>query len=143
MADDINRGKDPVGAADLHDIASLFKQWFRDLTDPVVPKRMLEELSEVWNTKNYAGFCDKLPRAHRAALMYLVGFLQRLTKSQAVTMMGPKNFAICFAPNLVQVDGEEAVVKKYTEIAIEMITTRIEEWDVSEIYPPRPEWLTA
>jgi hypothetical protein len=143
MADETNRGRDAISAAPMNDIASLFKKWFRDLPDPVVNQDSIPLLREAWDTKDYKGFVDKLPRAHKLTLMYLIGFLQRLVKSEPVTKMGPKNMAIVFGPNIVQLNdnADASMIKLFADVAIEFLTTLVNEWDTSEIYPLNPDLL--
>jgi len=74
--------------------------------------------------------------------MYLIGFLQQLVKSESVTLMGPKNLAIVFGPNIVQTqETNEAGIKLFADIAIELITTLIQQWDTSPMYPLNPAFL--
>jgi hypothetical protein len=144
VANDVNKGKDTIPGIDLHDTASLFKKWLRDLPEPVVNRDTLPNLVLAFETKAYVPFAQSLPSAHRNVLMFLVGFLQRLVKSETVMKMGPKNYAICFAPNIVQIEeDDDATVKKFTEIAIEFLITLITDWDTSSIYPSREEFMAG
>jgi hypothetical protein len=142
MAALTNAGRDAITPAPMNDIASLFKKWFRDLPDPVVNKSALPKLRSAHEDRTYVEFASQLPRAHMLTLMYVIGFLQRLVKSEATTFMGAKNLAIVFGPNLVQTDEtSETEIKLFAEIAIEFITTLIEQWDTRYIYPLDPEFL--
>jgi hypothetical protein len=142
MAEATNKGRDAISPAPMNDIASLFKKWFRDLPDPVVCKECLPRLRDAYDDKSYIQFVSYLPRAHMLTFMYLIGFLQRLVRAQAVTLMTAKNLAIVFGPNVVQTDETtEAEMKRFAEIAIELIITLIEQWDTSYIYPLNPEFL--
>jgi hypothetical protein len=142
MAAATNAGRDAIAPAPMNDIASLFKKWFRDLPDPVVTKASLPKLRNAHEDQTYVEFASELPRAHMLTFMYLIGFLQRLAKSEAVTLMGPKNLAIVFGPNVVQTDEtSETGIKLFAEIAIALITTLIEKWDTHEMYPLNPELL--
>jgi hypothetical protein len=144
IAQDVNKGKDALQIADLHDLASLYKKWFRDLPDPVVNIESLQNLVIAYETKTYLQFVDTLPGAHRYVLYYLVGFFQRLVKAEPITMMGPKNFAICFAPNIVQIKQvDEPTVKRFTDIGIELLVTLIADLDTSSIYPVRDEMMST
>ncbi|KAI8922952.1 hypothetical protein BC831DRAFT_506328 [Entophlyctis helioformis] len=82
-------------------VASLLKQWIRDLKDGIVPK------------EHFAAFLDaadspaklqeavaNLPTAHRAALDYLCGFLVRLAALSDVNKMTTGNIAIVFGPTV-------------------------------------------
>ena len=147
MAKGTNNGKDMISGAPLNDIASLFKKWFRDLPNPVVP---IDRVPDVFNlyedgTKDYIGFCNTLPRPHKMVLMYLVGFLQELVKSESKTLMTAKNYAIVFGPNIIQMNDvtEQSQSKKLSDIAIDFLQTLIETWDTSEIYPMKRKYLAS
>jgi hypothetical protein len=137
MAEEANNGRDVVTRGELNDIASLFKKWFRDLPDPVVNLDSIPKLRDAYDDKSYLPFVEVLPKAHRLTLMWLIGFLQRLVKSEEATKMGPKNLAIVFGPNIVQVNdtNEANTIKLFADLAIEFLTALITGWDTSEIYP--------
>jgi hypothetical protein len=143
MAAEANRGGDAISGSVMNDIASLLKKWFRDLPDPVVNVDSLSLLKEAFETKDYLGFVEKMPTAHRMTLMYLIGFMQKLVPSEEVTMMGPKNLAICFGPNIVQAEdgADEKTIKMLSDVAIEFITTLVNDWDTSPVFPLNPAFL--
>ena len=145
IADELNQGRDSLSSASVHDLASLMKKWFRDLPDPVVNLGKVELLENAFEDpeKPYIDFANSLPNSHRLTLMYLIGFLQKLCKSQDVTKMTSKNFAIVFGPNIIQIrdSNEPSKIKKFSDIAIEFVSTLIESWDTSQIYPLNMEYL--
>jgi hypothetical protein len=143
MAEAANQGREMIAQAPIHDIGSLFKMWFRELPDPVVNMENVDELRNVWETKEYVQFADSLPPAHKLTLMYLVGFLQRLARAESVTLMSQKNLAIVFAPNIVQSSTTNpATMKLFSDIGQEFLITLIATWDTSYIYPLNPEMLS-
>lgn len=135
----IGKGEDPLQEAKLHDVLSLFKQWFRDLPNPTCPVESLPYLKTAHETQTYLDFVSNhIPPAHLNLLGYLIGFLQRLVKSAEITKMNSKNMAIVFAPNIVQpsVDiNEPTQIKEYSEISISFLKFLIDNWDVSNFYP--------
>ena len=137
MAEATNIGRDAISGSGIHDVASLFKKWFRDLPDPVVDMDDVERLRDHVDAKSYVAFAESLPRAHRMTLMYLIGFLQRLVKAESVTLMSPKNMGIVFGPNLVQLIGcnEPGKLHDFSTWANEMVEELIRTWDTSQIYP--------
>lgn len=137
MVHEFNKGNNPLENAGVHDLASLLKLWFRDLPDPTIPVSMLGSLSDTYEKKNYFDFIATLPPAHYNVLKYLIGFLQEMSKFEAQTKMNAKNYAIVFAPNIVQPKDitEPFQVSRYSDIAIEFMLTLIEKWDTSDIYP--------
>lgn len=147
MALGTNDGKDMISKANLNDIASLFKKWFRDIPNPVVPINRVEDLLNVYEDQQnaYIEFAESLPRPHKMVLMFLIGFLQDLVKSAEYTKMTAKNFAIVFGPNIVQSHSvtSQEMVRKFTDVAIDFLIYLIEHWDTSEIYPMRREYLAC
>ncbi|EAX84836.1 RhoGAP domain containing protein [Trichomonas vaginalis G3] len=147
MALGTNDGKDMISKADLHDIASLFKKWFRDIPNPVVPIDRVNDLMNVFDDgkQEYIQFSESLPRPHKMVLKYLIGFLQELTRSEEYTKMTAKNLAIVFGPNIVQSHDvtSQDMVRKFTDVAIDFMVFLIENWDTSEIYPMRREYLAC
>ncbi|OHT09812.1 RhoGAP domain containing protein [Tritrichomonas foetus] len=143
MTDELNQGRDSLMSAEVNDIASLMKKWFRDLPDPVVNLEKVDLLENAFEDKTYIEFTESLPKTHKLTLMYLIGFLQHLCKSEAQTKMNAKNYAIVFGPNIVQVRdmNEPMKLKKFSDITIEYLTTLIQSWDTSMIYPLSHEYL--
>jgi hypothetical protein len=137
MAKETNEGRNAISSADVIDVSCLFKKWFRDLPDPVCSMDRMNDLENAYETKNYVAFTKLLSRAHRLTLMYLIGFLQRLVRAEAKTLMGAKNLAIVFGPNIVQRNDvkEPAVLQLFSDIGIEFLTNLIQEWDTGEMYP--------
>lgn len=137
MAVATNLGRDVVSAAPINDVASLFKKWFRDLPDPIVSVELTDLLLDVYEEKSYLSFVEKLPRAHKLTLMYLIGFLQRLEKAKDKTRMTAKNLSIVFGPNILRPIGvtEPEQIKLFTDMSMEFMLELINNWDTSAIYP--------
>ena len=142
MVQQLNAGQDPLPNANVHDLASLLKLWFRSLPDPTIPLSMLDDLPKTYETKDYFGFIATLPPAHYNVLKYLIGFLQQISKAVEKTKMNSKNYAIVFAPNIIQprMVTDPSQVSRYSDIAIEFMLNLIEKWDTSDIYPLNLEY---
>ncbi|OHT03055.1 RhoGAP domain containing protein [Tritrichomonas foetus] len=143
IADELNQGRDSLISADINDIASLMKKWFRDLPDPVINLSRVDFLENAFEDKNYLEFVETLPKTHKLTLMFLVGFLQHLAQSEEVTKMNAKNLAIVFGPNIVQIrdTNEPFKIKKFADITIDFMTFLVTSWDTSYIYPLSQEYL--
>jgi len=139
MKQDIEQGNDPIPNAQIHDLLSLFKSFFRDLPNPLVPVNVLPYLKNASEDHCYIKFVQEhLPPAHLTLLGYLVGFLARLAKSAKYTRMTANNIAIVFAPNIVQPEfdyNEPTQVKQFQNISIDFVQFLIENWDVQKYYP--------
>ena len=126
----------------LHDVASLLKQWFRELPNPVVPYIMTDALRKADEDKNLMDFVESLQNTHKYTLMYLIGFLQECATHSNVTLMYDKNLAIVFGPNVVQINSNEpGRIQLFSKIANDFVLFLIQNWDTSEIYPLEPDYL--
>jgi hypothetical protein len=143
MEQALNDGQDPVTGADLNDLASLFKSWFGSLPEALITDDQLPKLKTAYETKEYVEFVQAIPRAHSITLKYLIGFLKRMTPCEAATKMSAKNYAICFAPNIVSSGSitNQSMLAQYAEISQEFLVHLIGHWDTSDIYPPPPALL--
>jgi hypothetical protein len=88
-------------------------------------------------------FADRLPDIPRLTLMYLIGFLRRVSLAVEFTKMTPHNLAICFAPNVVDMSGIYDTYKagRVADAAKQFLVKLIEEWDTGEVYPPTEAML--
>ena len=135
LAELANMGENIMNNIPLHDIASLLKKWVRELAEPIVPKKMNDRFMEAGASGDWLAFVDKLPQLHMTTLAYLIGFLQRLSKAQAVTKMGPDNLAMVFGPNVVQPGTILLNEKTFVDKSKQFLLFLIENWDVSAVYP--------
>jgi hypothetical protein len=133
-----------IETAELNDLASLLKAWFGSFPRPIVTKEAAAELTAAEEAGTFALFANQLPPLEKAALMYLIGFLRRMAGAAEVTKMTPKNLAICFAPNIVDLTGlvDPTKAARLAEQAQVFIVALIEEWDTSEVYPLTEDMLT-
>jgi hypothetical protein len=145
MQEAINVGQMPIAGADIHDLASLFKAWFSSLPEPILGSDILPELKTGEETKLYVSVVAQLQPAHAAVLKYLVGFLRKLTLAENVTLMGASNLAICFAPNLVDMNNlaDHLQARAFCNMAQEFFTSLIATCDTAASYPLKPELLEA
>lgn len=87
--------------------ASLLKQYFRDLPDPLISSHVYKDLLKLQALSSYKELlpelrriCSLLSRAHRDLLADLLELLHRISENEAVNMMNAKNLATVFAPTL-------------------------------------------
>jgi hypothetical protein len=140
-----NHGDPYLVSDDPCDVASLFKYWFREVPGGIIDKERTEQLGimRMGDPNGCMEIVGSLDFPNRAVLMFLIGFLRRLAKSEPVTLMGVPNLAMVFAPNIVcQMESEDfAVVSKITAGANAFLTQLITSWDVSMMYPVNNSWL--
>ena len=143
-AEQANDSLDCIKQLTVHDIASLLKQWFRDLPNPVVPYSLTDELRKADEDNTILEFVEKLQDTHKYTLMYLIGFLKECSTHSDLTLMYDKNLAIVFGPNIVQVNSNEpGRIQLFSKIANDFVLFLIQNWDTSKIYPLDPSYLQS
>lgn len=101
------------GISDPSTPASLFKLWFRELAEPVIPHSFYERCLMVGSDVDEAiRILDELPTHNRNVLKYLIKFLQVVgdPRYQAKTKMTISNLAMVFAPNVLRCPSENPLV---------------------------------
>jgi hypothetical protein len=144
MQKTMNEGGNPLELAVMNDLASLFKSWFGELPEPLVNADMLPGLKTAYETKSYTTFVKEMPPVHMSVLMYLIGFLKRLMPAAEATKMTARNYAICFAPNLIDTSSvaDPMQMSEYAKISQDFVVSLIEGWDTTGMYPPNPELMS-
>ncbi|OHS94035.1 RhoGAP domain containing protein [Tritrichomonas foetus] len=135
--DQINQGSlDFLSSEKVDDLASLFKLWVRQLSGSIVNAQLTTELLNIKGADNFLKFVNKLEPLNRNVLMYLVGFLKRLSLSSQITMMDVSNLAMVFGPNIVySVNSDPIYQTKLSSHSSSFLNALINKWDVSSIYP--------
>lgn len=118
----------------IHDIASLFKLWFREIPGSLINNEKTLNLLQIEKDK-YSEFVESLDILNQNVLMYLIGFLHELSLTSNDTMMGVSNLSMVFAPNLINSSNNPSFNAKITSAATHLISVLIETWDTSPIYP--------
>ena len=132
--DDVNRVKidldqwDANKVLDCHTAASLFKQWFRELYEPLIPDDLYEDAIRLGQQldSDLADYDNHKPREmvrdfvqnqlttelNYHTLLYLINYLQRFTAPETVaqTKMNEANLATIFAPNILRCPSTDAIV---------------------------------
>ncbi|QIW99218.1 hypothetical protein AMS68_004736 [Peltaster fructicola] len=93
---------------DVNSVATLLKQFFRDLPDPLFPKHAYTQFIDAARVDDeYARrdalhqLINDLPDPNYATLRALVLHLHRVIQHENRNRMGASNLAICFAPSLM------------------------------------------
>lgn len=133
----INNGEtDFLKNEDVADVSSLFKLWIRRIKGAIVNSDMTEELMNLKTQDEFLEFTKKLDDVNRRTLMYLVGFLRKLSQSSHITNMDVDNLAMVFGPNIVFIPGDDPLLhQKISGKSHRFLVALINKWDVSSIYP--------
>ncbi|XP_060570718.1 rho GTPase-activating protein 22-like isoform X3 [Ruditapes philippinarum] len=101
---------------DVHSVASLLKQYFRELPECLIPYKFYQEFMNIamkfQGTKCdnnrmeqvqslRAGMAD-LPQDNYNALKYLCNFLRKVANKTEINKMTPQNLARVFGPNIIR-----------------------------------------
>ena len=135
--DRINEGSPLDQNINIHDLASLFKSWFSMLPDPLIPNSYIPDLKNAFEDGSFIPFVRKLPKAHLYTLKYIIGFFQKLVKSEEVTKMTAGNLAICFGPDIVSTQDVKdlSAFEKFKNISIKLLSVLIKDLVTDDIYP--------
>ncbi|VDM93294.1 unnamed protein product, partial [Litomosoides sigmodontis] len=96
----------------VHDVADLLKQYFRELPEPLMTAKYSETFAKIFmhipiemRMEALQHAVLLLPDEHREALQTLLYFLHDIAKHSATNSMTSQNLAVCFAPSLFQLCG--------------------------------------
>ncbi|TPX65541.1 hypothetical protein SpCBS45565_g05081 [Spizellomyces sp. 'palustris'] len=112
---DLRERIEKTGAVDFYDVpeqdipsvASLFKQWIRDLPEALVPERYFQELQDAaGSAEDLQVVLQKLPPLNRSAFKYLLLYLLRVASSSSENKMTTSNISVVFAPNIFRCPSE-------------------------------------
>lgn len=107
--------------ADAHavDVASLLKQFLRELPDPLMTSALYDVFVQCAGAVTVDGTsahvdavllaCLLLPDVNLATLRYLVTFLMRVAAMSEHNKMDASNLAVCLAPNLLNCEHVSAL----------------------------------
>ena len=137
MISDLEHGRPYMEGQSVHDIASLFKRWYRDLPGSILSKEEVSRLMEANSDSAMIALANNLPAMQKYCLMYLIGFLQRMVKAEEVTKMNVHNLGMVFAPNVLYIDPDEDPMKvpHISTAGENFLVCLIENWEVSSVYP--------
>jgi len=105
----------PLTDAHAVDVASLLKQFFRELPDPLLTSALYDVFVQCVGDGTSAHVdavllaCLLLPDNNLATLRYLVTFLMRVAAMSEHNRMDASNLAVCLAPNLLYCEHTSAL----------------------------------
>jgi len=124
QVDDLRKLYDKKGSVDLnaqapsiHSASSLLKQFFRELPEPLFPRRYYSTLIKVAKNPNTDSkinnlklIVSKLPKINKHSLIYLLKFLKEVANHSDVNKMTPTNLGTVWGPNLIKEPPSEEPV---------------------------------
>ncbi|KAI0028320.1 GTPase activating protein [Vararia minispora EC-137] len=125
-------------AGDINNVASVMKQWFRELPEPLLTHTLHTGFLDAANIENdrlrhirLHERVNELPDPNYATLKYFMGHLNKIAQYQSENQMSVSNLAIVFGPTLfsqsqgTQVDpmlqnkAIETILEHYTDIFVD------------------------
>ncbi|ORY40427.1 Rho GTPase activation protein [Rhizoclosmatium globosum] len=92
-------------------VASLFKQWLRDIPEGVVPKSHFQKLVDCGaSPSKLQAVLRTLPKPNLDFLEYLLKYLYKVVSHSSKNLMTVQNLVIVFAPNLFSCPSAPSVV---------------------------------
>ena len=120
--------RDAFQGAFVHDVASVLKQWLRELPEPLIPNNLHRRFAESWKVDDEEKrreaiqlCCALLPAKHAATLAFIVRFFASVAQREAENKMGVDNLAKVLMPNFFSLGSVEADMSCFTEIVEELI----------------------
>jgi RhoGAP domain len=117
--------------SDAHplDIASLLKQFLRELPEPLFTASLHDVFVEcvhdsVAISEAVPLACLLLPSCNLATLRYVALFLSRVAASSGINRMDAANLAVCLAPNLLYAENSKTSVTDSTVLIAETAVVR-------------------
>jgi len=111
VKDQLNRGVF-VSCKDIHVVACLVKQWFRDMPQSIladIPTQTLLNLSTDPTEYQLREIVQYLREPNLSLFVWLTDLLTEVASREAVNKMSPRNLAIVVAPNLFAMNDQNQV----------------------------------
>ena len=114
LQDSIDRGDElelhsAAVSINVHNLAGLFKRYFRLLPDPLFPYAHYDALLQAVDSQSMdslPAIVGLFPAVNRAVLHYLLTFLSQVAEAGEVNRMTALNLAVCWSPNVLRVREE-------------------------------------
>ncbi|CAL1586727.1 unnamed protein product [Knipowitschia caucasica] len=129
----LNRGEDCLSTALPYDVATLIKQFCRELAEPLFPPELHSALlsaralsSPEEQTSALQLLSCLLPAPHTSTLHYLLDFLHRVAQRCNDNLMTPLNLATVFVPCLLPPPNLTEMSEDRLELRVLVLRTFIE-----------------
>eukprot|EP00736_Rhodelphis_marinus_P009189 Rmarinus@m.6418 len=100
-----------LNGIDVHAVAGVYKQYLRDLPEPLIPYEEYDQfikcaglLPDPEEAEELGALISHLPIEHYTFFMSMIQFLLKVIQRAEVTKMDAKNVSIVIAPNILRQD---------------------------------------
>eukprot|EP01080_Neovahlkampfia_damariscottae_P002458 gene2458-3168_t len=124
-----------------HSLAGVFKLWFREMADPIVPFEKCDAFLKIWDLKpdekiialtNFVQ--NELPNDNRIILEKLLTFLTKVAAESSVNKMSTNNLSIVFASNIIRpLDSDPITLASKTPLINGLFRILLE--NVDSVFP--------
>ncbi|XP_077367469.1 rho GTPase-activating protein 11A-like [Festucalex cinctus] len=139
----LNRGESCLSTAFAYDVATLIKQFCRELPEPLIPPEIhvamlkAQTLDSVQDRTSALQLLScLLPARNSSCLHYLFDFLSKVTQRCEENLMTSSNLATVFAPCLLPPPNKEELSERRFELRIVVLRTFIEKPQLFGVIPP-------
>uniref|UniRef100_A0AAY5E9Y5 Rho GTPase activating protein 17a n=1 Tax=Electrophorus electricus TaxID=8005 RepID=A0AAY5E9Y5_ELEEL len=115
--------------SDPHAVAGALKSYLRELPEPLMTFQLYDDWIQASSVSDPDKrlqalwvICDRLPKANKANLRYLVKFLAKLAQESEVNKMTPSNIAIVLGPNLLWAKTEGSLAEMAAATSVHVVT---------------------
>jgi len=144
---EIQKGNYDCQIDNCHDAATLFKLFFRELSEPVFPPNYYPTalcLAEEQNVIGIQELIKKFDNINLKVLQFVINFLRSFLKPEflAKTMMTSNNLATVFAPTLLRCPSDNPLMQitaSSSEVKFVLILLENFPEDLKEEYEPKKE----
>ena len=99
-----------VQKADIDAVTGVLKQYFRELPEPLFTYTNFGKFVKSGVEKNLAGIkgaLQTLPQGHKETILFMLGFLLKVTEYQDLNKMTETNVGIVFVPTLMRSPSDD------------------------------------
>lgn len=101
-------------------VASLFKEWLRDLTDGIIPTTQFDRFKKATSINETLDILNKMPKLNFECLNYIMRYLDKVSKYSLFNKMVTSNIAIVFGPTLFRTQPSSNIAD--TILSSELLT---------------------
>ncbi|KAA8583006.1 rho GTPase-activating protein 11A [Etheostoma spectabile] len=138
----LNRGEGCLSTAFSYDVATLIKQFCRELPEPLFPSELHAALLKAQSLSNLQDRTSALqllscllPARNSSCLHYLFDFLSAVSQRCNENLMTSSNLAIVFAPCLLPPPNKAEMSEGRLELRVLVLRTFIEKPDLFGVIP--------
>merc|ERR1712137_744752 len=135
LRDQLDQGKKVFFSPgmDVHSVANLFKQWLRELPEPLLTWKLYDEFIAAYSLTNKneklkvlnSLLNEKLPQTNRYCFHHMLKLLREVIHNEAKTKLNASSLSVVFAPNVLVNGDSNATFSQHEFTAVNGIFEEI------------------